>query len=516
MVDTSSLNAGAALPALLLALGASILIVVEALLPKERKGRVFWSAVAGIVVSLAVTILTFNQTSTTAFFGAFRADGFTAVVNIAALLTALLSVFAARDYLQRAGIERGEYYPLLLMTAAGAMIMGSAGDLVIVLIGLELLSIPLYILVGFRRPDLRSEEGAMKYFLLGAFSSGFFVYGTALVYGAAGSTTLSTIFERVQIGTLTSPALLLLGTGLIFVSLGFKIAAVPFHLWTPDVYQGAPTPVTAYMSVAAKIGGFAALLRFFIIALPSFVVGTTAVEPGQMVIVPAAWQDLIVVIAAVTMIVGNVVALVQKDLKRMLAYSSIAHAGYILMAVAAAGSFQVVANEFGDTTVRFTLAQDALRGALVYLVAYAFTNVGAFAVAMTVERADGSGTEISNLAGLGAQHPILGGAMTIFMLSLTGIPLTAGFVGKWFIFAASINAGLTLLAVIGVITSVVSAAYYLRVIVTVWFESGEGTAFTPRTLVATISVCAIAVLGAGIVLPLLAGLVEGVTIVALK
>lgn len=515
MIDQAALNLGAALPATLLAFGAAILFVLDISIPQERKARTAWLAAVGVVVSLVISLLQINQQET-AFFGAFRADSFTSVANIAALITALVGVIGAKDYLERAKIRRGEYYPLLLMTAAGAMFMAAANDLVIVLIALELLSIPLYVMVGFRRPEPRSEEGAMKYFLLGAFSSGFMVYGIALVYGAAGSTNFTEIFERVRFGELLSPALMLIGIGLIFVSLGFKVAAVPFHLWTPDVYQGAPTPVTAYMSVAAKVGGFAALLRLLTVAIPTFVVGDLVIEPNQTLIVHAAWQDLVAVIAALTMLLGNFVAIVQKDLKRMLAYSSIAHAGYILMAVAAAGSFTVVANDFGDTTVTLTIAQEALQGALIYLLAYAFTNVGAFAVVMCVEREDGSGTEINNIAGLGQINPLLGGAMTVFMLSLVGIPLTGGFVGKWFVFLSSVNADLTLLALIGVLTSVVSAFYYLRIIVKMWFETGDFAPFAPRMLLLAIGFCVGGTVIVGVLPPVVTNLVQYVTAAALR
>jgi NADH-quinone oxidoreductase subunit N len=335
------------------------------------------------------------------------------------------------------------------------MFMGGANDLIVVFVALELLSIPLYILAAFRRPDLKSEEAGMKYFILGAFSSAFFVYGAALLYGATGSTNLPEVFEqigRVVGGETTGMFLTLLGSGLVLVGLGFKVAVVPFHMWTPDVYEGAPTPVTAFMSVGAKAGGFGALLRILAIALPTFVL-----QDGQT---NAAWQNVVVLVTAATLILGNFVAIAQSNIKRMLAYSSIAHAGYISMAVAAAGTAGV-----GD---------EAIQAALVYLIAYMFTNLGAFAVAMAVEKNDGSGTHLDDFVGLGKSRPLLAIMMTVFMLSLAGVPPTAGFLGKALIFQTTLHAGLEWLAIIGVVTSVVSAFYYLRVVVNMYLREGEG------------------------------------------
>src|SRR5215510_6897662 len=313
MINTQDLNVWATLPALSLALGSCVLFLVDAFIPKERKDITAWLSIIG------------HNYKVTAFSGMFIADTFTALVNVISLVTAFTSILVAYNYLKRAKIERGEYYPLLLMTAAGAMFMGAAGDLIVVFVALEMLSIPLYIMAGFRRPELRSEESSMKYFLLGAFSTGFLVYGIALVYGATGTTNLQAIFELVRSQSSQIPGFLLYaGAGLLLVGLGFKVAAVPFHMWTPDVYQGAPTPVTAFMSVIAKVGGFGALLRVLVVALPALVLSNAKVDPGQSVTFHAAWQDVVTLIAALTMILGNFVAIMQKDIKRLLAYSSIA------------------------------------------------------------------------------------------------------------------------------------------------------------------------------------------------
>lgn len=455
MFETPSLadlNLGITLPSVFLALYSTVLLLVDLFIPKEQKTRTAWLAVAGLAVTFALNLAVYNTTDT-AFFGMFRADPFSAFLNIVVLLTALITIFLSIDYVKRIGIERGEYYVLILFTCVGIMMMGHANDLVMVFVGLELLSIPLYIMAAFRSPDARSEESGLKYLILGAFASAFFVFGAALVYGATGTTNLPRIFEIVTVleGGI-SVTLLALGSGLVLVGLGFKVAAVPFHMWTPDVYEGAPTSVTAFMSVGAKIGAFASLLRIMVVAAPV----ATAIGSSSA----ASWQLTVALIAAATLLLGNFVAIVQTNIKRLLAYSSIAHAGYILMAVAAAGTAGV--------------ADQAAQAALVYIMAYMFTNLGAFGVAIAIERNDGTGTNISDFAGLSRSKPLLALMMAFFMLSLTGIPLTAGFMGKWLVFQATLEAGLVWLAVIGVLTSVVSAYYYVRIIVNMYLLDGAG------------------------------------------
>lgn len=447
----AELNLHVALPGISLAVWAVILLLVDLFV--KRKEVTAGLTIGGLVFAFIANLLVYN-TNETAFMGMFVADQFSGFMNIIVLLTAIISVLMSVDYLKRAGIERGEYYILLLLSTAGAMFMSSSNDLIAVFVALELLSIPLYVMAAFRVPNLKSEESGMKYFILGAFSSAFFVYGAALIYGATGTTNLPQIFAIIGTalgGEGQSLLLLLLGSGLILVGLGFKVAVVPFHMWTPDVYEGAPTPVTAFMSVAAKVGGFASLLRIMVVALPALMIGAQAV---------AAWQNVMELIAAATLILGNFVAISQTNIKRMLAYSSIAHAGYIMIAVAAAGTPGT-----GD---------EAARAALIYLLAYMFTNLGAFAVAMAIEKDDGTGTSLDDFKGLSKSKPVLAAMMAFFMLSLTGIPLTGGFIGKFFVFQSALNAGLTVLAVIGVLTSVVSAFYYLRVVVNMYLMDGEG------------------------------------------
>jgi NADH-quinone oxidoreductase subunit N len=458
------LNLWAATPVGFLTVYASLLLVVDRFY--TRKYYTALASLAGVGVALVLALFQAGDVFALgadgfAYKRMFVADQFTYVVNVIALLGAGIGILVSYDYLERAKIDRGEYYVLLIFAAIGAMLMASSTNMVMIFIALELLSIPLYILSGFRRPMEESEESAMKYFLLGAFASAFLVYGVALLMGATGSLYLDEIFREASLITSEEAdrqISLLLGAGMVLVGLGFKVAAVPFHMWTPDVYQGAPTPVTAYMSAIAKVGGFAALLRVMITGLSVLPEGQTA----------AFWLDTMQIIAVMTLVLGNVVAIAQSDLKRLLAYSSIAHAGYLLIAVAA-GAVQ----GFGD---------DAARAALIYLCAYTFTNIGAFAIVAAVEKDDATGTGMKDIKGLANTHAGLAVAMTVFMFSLTGIPLTAGFIGKFFVFKVALDAGLTPLVIIGVLTSVVSAFYYVRVIWNMWFEQGTGELIVQRQL----------------------------------
>ena len=455
-------NLGSTLPGILLVFGTLILVLVDLFLPAERKNWTPILACVGIGVSFIVNLAVFSpaEGQQVALYGMFVADAFTGFLNAVILVATFISILLSWDYLNRADIHRGEYYILMLLASSGAMFMVGANDLVVVFVALELLSIPLYIMAAFHSikrdgspQALKSEESGMKYFILGAFSSAFLVYGSALIYGATGTTNIPEIFTIAQsvVGSTSSATFyLIVGTALLFVGLGFKVAVVPFHMWTPDVYEGAPTPVTAFMSVTAKIGGFAAMLRVMVTGLSVF-----ALADGD----PAAWQAMLSIIAILTLILGNFVAISQVNLKRMLAYSSIAHAGYILIAVAASGTAGV--------------GNQATQGALVYMLAYMFTNLGAFGVVLAIEKEDGSGINLDDLVGLSKSRPMLAMAMAIFMLSLTGVPLTAGFVGKAMIFSSAIQAGLVGLAVIGVLTSVVSAFYYVRVIVNMYLRDAD-------------------------------------------
>jgi NADH-quinone oxidoreductase subunit N len=429
-------------PLIFLTIWACILLLVDLFIPKERKGITALLSVLGLALTLGFTLAQIGQ-GITGFKGMVVLDGFSVFVNSLLLVSGLLGIALAYGYVKRMGLERGEYYTLLLFSVTGMMLMAQAADLIVVFLALELLSIPLYVLAAFARPRVESEEAGLKYFLLGAFATGFVVYGTALVFGATGSTNLIRVVERAAPGA-ENLLLLSIGAALILVGFGFKVAAVPFHMWTPDVYQGAPSAVTAFMSSGAKIAGFAALLRVFATAFPSIAADMTGI----------LWA-----LAALTMILGNVIAIAQTNIKRLLAYSSIAHAGYILMAFVPYGNPDV--------------APVSIAAGLFYLVAYALTNFGAWGVVIALEKSEGRGLELADYAGLARKHPALAAAMTIFMLSLIGLPPTLGLVGKIYLFRAVIDGGFYGLAIIGVLTSLVSAYYYLRVVVIMYMRDGE-------------------------------------------
>ena len=457
----------AILPVLLLVAWASVLLLVDVFASRTR--LTFTLAVIGVLVDLIFALYQGGK-SFTGFNGMVMVDGFTVFLNALFLLSAFAGLALAYDYNRRMDLDRGEYYILLLYAVSGMMLMAAASDLIVVFLALELLSIPLYVLAGFARPRADSEEAALKYFLLGAFAGGFVVYGVALVFGATGTTALQAISAAVSAGT-ADLTLMLIGAALILVGFAFKVAAVPFQMWTPDVYQGAPTAVTAFMAVGAKAAGFAALLRVFILAFPILEIDLT----------PVLWA-----LAALTMIVGNLVAIAQSNIKRMLAYSSIAHAGYIFMALVT----------FGQPAV----APDAVASALFYLLAYAVTNFGAWSVVIALERKEGFGLELSDYAGLGAKYPGLALAMMVFMLSFTGIPPTLGFLGKFYLFRTVLEAGFIGLALIGVLTSLVSAYYYLRVLVIMYMQDGEPKVSTDgwlrlTTLVTAVTTIALSICG---------------------
>ena len=448
------------LPLTFLTVWSCLLLLADLFIPKNSKGLTAFLSALGLAVTLGLTV-TQSGSENVGFNNMVVVDGFSVFVNIILLASGLLGIALAYGYLKRMGLERGEYYTLMLFSVSGMMLMAQAADLIIIFLALEWLSIPLYVLAAFARPNLQSEEAGVKYFLLGAFSTGFVVYGTALIYGATATTSLGGIFYAAANG---APSLLLtIGAALLLVGFGFKVAAVPFHMWTPDVYQGSPTAVTAFMSSGAKIAGFAALLRVFATAFPSLSVDIT---------------DVIWVLAALTMIVGNLTAISQTNIKRMLAYSSIAHAGYILMAFVPYGNKEVM--------------PVSVAAALFYLVSYAVTNFGAWAVVISLEKAEGKGLEIGDFAGLAKKYPALAVGMTVFMLSFIGFPPTLGLVGKFYLFRAVVAGGFTGLAIIGVVTSLVSAYYYLRVVVNMYMREGDPVVDRDPWLVFTVSVTAVA------------------------
>ena len=462
------------LPLLIVAGWGVILLILDLFIPQDRKVLTAVLAAFGLLGGMVAAVLQFGR-SGVLFSGMLVIDGFTSFMQILFLGTGLIAIAQAYEYLRRRKIERGEYYVLLTFSISGMMLMAMAGDLIVIFIALELLSIPLYILSGFARPQPISEEAALKYFILGAFASGFMVYGIALVFGATATTSLAGVFQAITAAT-GSPGLVMVGAALILVGLGFKVAAVPFHMWTPDVYEGAPSSVTAFMSVGAKAGGFAALLRILVAAFPG---------------AGAIWGPVTMWIAALTMTWGNIAAIAQTNIKRMLAYSSIAHAGYIFMALPASAILP-------DAT-------EAVRAALFYLMAYAITNLGAWGVVLALEKAEGTGLEIDDYGGLGSRRPLLALAMALFMLSFTGVPPTVGFIGKFYLFRAAIEANLIWLALIGVVTSLISAYYYLRIVVVMYMQPGEPESRTEVLLNSTVWLAGIGTLLFGVLpAPLLA------------
>ncbi len=462
----------AILPVLILTGWACVLLLVDLAVPEDRKRWIAWLSLVGLAAAGLAMIPWPTSERLVAFNGMLIADGFAAFLGVTTLLTAGLSVLLALNYLPRTGLDRGEFYVLLLFTVSGMLLMAQAGDLIVVFLALELLSIPLYILSGFARPRPASEESAMKYFLLGSFASAFLVYGIALVYGATGATNLQAVLSAASAAAPAQAGLLAMGVGLILVGLGFKVAVVPFHMWTPDVYDGAPSVVTAFMSVGAKAGGFAALLRVFVTAFP-------ALAPQ--------WAAAAAAISALTMILGNFAAIAQSNIKRMLAYSSIAHAGYILMGLVAAGAPNAELRSF------------SVGASLFYLLAYALTNLGAWAVVIAVERAEGQGLSLSDYAGLSRRRPGLALAMALFMFSLTGLPPTVGLIGKIYIFRAALDAGYLWLALVGVLTSLVSAYYYLRLVMIMYMQRGEGLALSRPALNLAVALTALATFIFGVI-----------------
>lgn len=444
-----------------------VLMLLDLFVNSERLRRwAPWLTLLGLILALVAAVGQWNSNGM-AFIPdggvpMVLADNFATALNVILLLTGILTVLIAINYLVRMDLDKPEFYMLVLFSLSGMMLMGMGNDLILIFLALELLSIPLYILSGFAWPRPESEESAMKYFVLGAFSSGILVFGIALTYGATGSTALPEVLAAVDTGN----SLLLAGCALMIVGFGFKIASVPFHMWTPDVYEGAPTIVTAFMSVGAKVAGFAALLRILIGALPQL---------GEV------WEPATAVVAALTLIVGNIVAISQPNIKRMLGYSSIAHAGYILIAVAASSS-----------------SPDGVGAAIFYMFAYLFTNLGAFAVVLAVERQEGEGVMIDDYRGLAKRYPWMALAMAFFMLSLTGVPPAAGFAAKFYVFRAAVDAGLIWLAIIGVVTSVISGYYYLRVVFSMYMLEGDGEMTLKPVLVTAVVITAVATLLLGI------------------
>lgn len=484
---TPDVNLWLILPELIICVVGVVVMLVDAFVkPTQRwvTGSISLLGLAAAAVGSAWLWLSWRGV-TEAFNGMIVLDelrlGFTFVFLVVSALTILISMV----WVENERLPAGEFHSLLMFATSGMMFMASAGDLVIVFLGLEILSIATYVMCGFRRTDTRSNESSMKYFILGSFSSAFLLYGIALTYGgtataaAPGTTNIAEIARRLP--DAQYPLLLFAGAAMMLVGFGFKIATAPFHVWTPDVYEGAPTPVTAFMAAGPKAAGFASFLRVFLFAFP-FVVAAGTPSIGSQI--HAAWLGALVVIAILTMTVGNVVAIAQNNVKRMLAYSSIAHAGYGLVGFIAAGAA-------ADTQQR----NAAIAAVIFYLLTYAVMNLGAFAVVQLIARAGDRRTEVEDYNGIGFQSPWLAFCLSLFLLSLLGMPLTAGFIGKVMVFRAALDQGYYLLVVIGVLNTAISAYYYLRLIIVMFFRE-RTTAWNAPQIPASIGLAlAITVLG---------------------
>jgi len=434
----SNLNMTAVIPHLTVLVLGLLLLFLSPIVSKKGKEIIPHLGWLGLVVALFLVMRNWFGSSFS-FGNMLIVDHFSNFFDLIFILSSVLVIFSSISYLKREGIFRGEYFVLVIFATFGMMLMASGLDLIIIFLGLEIMSISLYILAGFNRDDIKSNESSMKYFLMGAFASAFLLYGIAFIYGSVGSTNLRQLMPVLQDLNLKHNLLFLIGIGFVLVGFGFKVALVPFHMWVPDVYQGAPTPTTAFISAGPKAAGFAALLRVFLFSL----------QPLHI-----DWIAIFWILAVATMTLGNIVAISQSNIKRMLAYSSIAHAGYVLIGLVA-GGFQ------------------GLSAAMFYLMVYVFMNIGAFAVIIALGVRGEDKAELSDYAGLADYHPWLAVFMAVFMFSLAGFPPTAGFMAKFYIFSAAVKQGYIWLVIVGVLNSLVSVYFYLRVVVVMFMHKSS-------------------------------------------
>lgn len=415
---------GPVMPEIVLTCLALLLLLVDLVVHRKETIALLCALSVGIVAYFLI------GSQGTTFNGMFISDGYSTFFKLIFFLNLILTVLISVKYIEVMKVNFGEYYVLLLFATLGMMLMASAGDLIILYLGLELMALSTYVLAGFIRYDVKSNEAAMKYFLLGAFASAFLLYGTAMIYGLTGTTDLGAIAAYISDHSLTGNPVLLLSMIMFAGAFSFKIAAVPFHMWAPDTYEGAPTSITSFMSVGPKAAGFAVLGRVFLVAFES---------------VQGEWSSVLIPVALLTMGIGNVVALSQTNIKRMFAYSSIAHAGYVLLGIIAGTG-------------------EGLASVLNYLLIYAFMNIGAFSIVILLRSEGQKADNIEDYQGLAKNNPVAAALMLVFMFSLTGIPPTAGFMGKFYVFMSAIHAGYTWLVIIAVIFSAISAYFYLRIV----------------------------------------------------
>lgn len=453
------------LPELLVITAACVVLVFDPVLRRSDKDGLVWLSLGTLAICMGLTASQIGDL-TLIFSGLVVIDTYGAFWKLLLYFVTGLTILLSYSYLKEERLYYGEYYGFILLALAGMMVMVSASDLLTIYLGTELMSLSLYVMAGLKRAEPRSLEASAKYFVLGAFSSGILLYGISLLYGATGSTRLPQIATAIASQGLNDP-LLLFSTILLVVGFGFKLAVVPFHMWTPDVYQGAPTSVTAFMAVASKAASFGAFLRVFVEGLGGL---------------KANWSAAFLLLCIATLVIGNIVALVQTNVKRMLAYSSIAHAGYALIGVVAAGRIE---------------HSSGIASVLLYLVLYTFMTFGAFAIVAMLRKGGIEGEEIEDFTGLSKRHPLAALLMLVFMVSLAGLPPTAGFVGKLYIFRSAVEAGLTWLAALALIFAAISAYYYLRLVMVMYMrEPSDHSDAAPRLVMSpTLSIvlaCAVA------------------------
>jgi len=461
----------AILPELIVIAAACFVLALDPLTPPSRKDWLAWFSVAALAACAHLTISRMG-TTVSAFSDLVILDPFSSFWKLLLYGVTGFTILLSLAYLKAERLNLGEYYGFILLSLAGMMVMVSAADLLTIYLGMELMSLSLYVLAGFKRFEARSLEAAAKYFVLGAFSSGMLLYGISLLYGASGSTRLSAIAAAVSARGLDDP-MLAIAMVLLAVGFGFKIAAVPFHMWTPDVYEGSPTSVTAFMAVASKAASFAAFLRVFLEGLGGL---------------KANWYALFLILCLATLALGNVVAIVQTNIKRMLAYSSIANAGYALIGAVVAGYVPA-----SRDTQAFGLSS-----VMLYLAIYSFMTLGAFAIIAMLRKGGVEGDEIEDYAGLAKRQPVAAFLMLAFMASLAGIPPTAGFIGKFYLFMAAVKADLAWLAVVGVLFAAVSAYYYLRVVMVMYMREPETAGAESRLATSPVLAVALACAFAGV------------------
>jgi NADH-quinone oxidoreductase subunit N len=472
-------------PELIVGIAGVVIMMVDAFSPRGQRWLTgvlsLVSLIAAGVASIWLAVAWPGPRS--AFNGMIVLDELRLSFTLIFLLVSILTILIAMVWIDIEKLPAGEFHALLLFATCGMMLMASGGDLVIVFLGLEILSIATYVLAGFRRTDVRSNESSLKYFILGSFASAFLLYGIALVYGGTatetlpGTTNITAIAARLDHSLY--PPLILAGAAMMLIGFGFKIATVPFHVWTPDVYEGAPTAITAFMAAGPKAAGFASFMRVFLFAFP---IATAAASTGGYA--HKSWIGALAIMAALTMSVGNIVAIVQDNVKRMLAYSSIAHAGYALVGFVAAG----VATDPSQRSATLTAVA-------FYLLTYAVMNMGAFAIVTVMARSGDRSTRVDDYNGIGFSSPVLAFSLSIFLLSLLGMPLTAGFMGKIMVFSAALREGYVWLVVIGVLNSAVSAYYYLRLIIVMFFRERTAPYAAPRVPISVAIALVITVVG---------------------